>query len=60
MPENESTKHGPQLKYMKKAVRKFYLDVNRNTDPEMLAHLEKQQNVAQYIKGLIRTDMESK
>lgn len=57
MSENESTKHGPQLKYMKKSVRKFYLDVNRNTEPEILAQLEKQPNVNQYIKRLIRADI---
>lgn len=57
MTENENTKHGPQLKYMKQNVRKFYLDVNRNTEPEILAQLEKQPNVNQYIKRLIRADI---
>lgn len=57
MPENDRTKNGPQLKYMKKTVRRFTVDVNRNTEPELLAHLEKQPNVAKYIKGLIRADI---
>lgn len=57
MTENENTKNGPQLKYMKKTIRRYTVDVNRNTEPELLAHLEKQPNVAKYIKGLIRADM---
>lgn len=58
MTENENTKHGPQLKYMKKTIRRFTVDVNRNTEPEILAQLEKQTNVSQYIKRLIREDIE--
>lgn len=56
MTEN-TTKNAPQLKYMKKAIRHFTLDINRNTEPELLSHLEAQPNVAKYLKQLIRADM---
>ena len=54
------SKNAPQLKYAKKTIRHFTLDINRNTEPEMLAHLESQPNVAKYIKQLIRADMDIK
>lgn len=57
MDEDKSVKNAPQLKYMKKSIRRFTVDVNRNTEPELLDHLEKQHNVAKYIKGLIRADI---
>lgn len=59
MTENEKVKNAPQLRYMKKSIRRFTVDVNRNTEPALLEHLEKQTNVAKYIKQLIQADMEA-
>jgi hypothetical protein len=53
------SKNAPQLKYMKKTIRRFTVDLNRNTEPELLEYLEKQPNVAKFIKQLIRADMDA-
>lgn len=37
---------------------KFVL--NKNTEPDLIAHLESIDNVQGYIKSLIRSDMQSK
>lgn len=58
MSEEKQVKYPAQAKYRSKVVRKFTVDVNRNTEPDILEHMEKQTNVNQYIKGLIRADME--
>lgn len=55
----EKEKNAPQLKYMKKTIRRFTVDLNRNTEPELLDYLEKQPNVAKFIKQLIRADMDA-
>ena len=55
----EKEKNAPQLKYMKKTIRRFTVDLNRNTEPELLEYLEKQPNVAKFIKQLIRADMDA-
>ena len=55
----EKEKNAPQLKYMKKTIRRFTVDLNRNTEPELLEYLEKQPNVAKFIKHLIRADMDA-
>ena len=55
----EKEKNAPQLKYMKKTIRRFTVDLNRNTEPELLEDLEKQPNVAKFIKQLIRADMDA-
>ena len=60
MSEEKQVKYPAQAKYRTKVIRKFTVDVNRNTEPDVLAHLEKQTNVTKYIKGLIRADMAAK
>ena len=40
-----------------KTSRFFGLKLNRNTDKELIAHLERQQNIQEYLKRLIREDM---
>lgn len=55
----EKEKNAPQIKYMKKTIRRFTVDLNRNTEPELLEYLEKQPNVAKFIKQLIRADMDA-
>lgn len=59
MPQSESRRQY-NLDYVKQFQRQFMLKVNRNTDPEMIAWLESQENVQAYLKQLIREDMEKK
>lgn len=45
-------------RYAQKALRQFKIDINRNTEPDLLEWIESQENKAGYIKRLIREDME--
>ena len=38
---------------------RLYIKLNKNTDADILAHLERQENKQGYIKSLIRADMAS-
>lgn len=40
-----------------KCSRFFGLKLSRNTDKEMIEHLEGQANIQEYLKKLIREDM---
>lgn len=51
-------KYEPQARYIAKTRRRYVLNLNTNTDGEMLEHLEKIENVQGYIKALIKADME--
>ena len=44
-------------KYYEKAIRQFKLDLNRNTDADIIEHLENLPNKTGYIKELIRADL---
>lgn len=56
----------PTTEAQKRAVRKYdaantkqvHLKLNKVTDADILAHLERQENIQGYIKRLIREDME--
>lgn len=50
----------PQDRYAAKAIRRYAININRNTDADILEHLEKLDNVQGYIKALIRSDLERK
>lgn len=50
----------PQDRYAAKTIRRYVINVNRNTDPDILNHLESIDNVQGYIKALIRSDLERK
>ena len=50
----------PQDRYAAKVIRRFAININRNTDADILEHLEQMDNVQGYIKKLIRSDMERK
>lgn len=54
MPE---TKYNPQKKYIKENMRRYALNINRNTDADILEYLEGRDNVQGYLKRLIREDM---
>lgn len=51
-------KYGPQKKYINKSIRLFRLNLNRNTDTDLIAYLESKDNVQGYLKELIKNDME--
>lgn len=44
----------------KKNARFFGLKLNRETDKDLIEHLEMQQNVQAYLKELIRADLEKR
>ena len=48
-----------QKKYQKKNIKWVSLPLNKNTDQDIIEHLEKQENKRSYIKRLIREDMKS-
>ena len=58
--EEKKSKYDPQNRYRARVIRKFTVDINRNTEADMLEHLEKQPVVSRYIKELIRADMNKK
>ena len=43
--------------YEKENLRQIRLKINRKTEPELLAWIEKQKNIQGYIKQLIRREM---
>ena len=45
------------LKYKRKNIKQMKLDLNRNTDSDIINHLETCENKQGYIKDLIRKDM---
>lgn len=47
----------PQIRYAKNAIKRIRVDLNRNTDQDILEHLEQISNMTGYIKALIRADM---
>ena len=49
-----------QARYNAKTRRRYALNLNTNTDPDILAHLETLDNVQGYIKQLIREDIARK
>ena len=44
--------------YQKKAIKQVKFQLNKNTDPELIKHLESVGNIAGYLKRLIKADME--
>lgn len=50
----------PQERYASKTIRRYALNLNRNTDSDILEYLEKLDNVQGYIKSLIRSDLDRK
>ena len=43
--------------YEKKAIRRYVLKINKNTDQDIIAVLESTDNVQGYLKDLIRADI---
>lgn len=51
------SKYAAQQRYQEKTRRRVVVNLNINTDQDILAHLEKNDNVQGYIKALIREDI---
>lgn len=49
-----------QYRYEKKALRKVMVAFNRNTEPDLVEFIEGKQNMAGYLKSLVRADMEGR
>jgi hypothetical protein len=45
------------LRYQKKNIKQMKLDLNRNTDSDIIIFLDQCENKQGYIKALIREDM---
>lgn len=45
-------------KYRAKQIKRYMLDVSRLKNPEIIEHMEKQNNVQAYIRNLIIADMQ--
>lgn len=45
-------------KYQNQQIRQIKVNLNRKTDADLIAFLESKDNIAGYIKALIRSDME--
>lgn len=54
----QTDKYASQARYIAKTRRRYVLNLNKNTDGELLEHLEKMDNVQGYLKELIKADME--
>lgn len=48
------------VKYIKEHCRRFVIQLNKEADADMIAHLESVGNVTAYIKGLVAEDMSKK
>ena len=46
-----------KARYDSKTARYFSLKLNRNTDSEIIEHLEQQESIQAYLKRLIREDI---
>lgn len=56
MPYSQARNKATQ-KYIKNNYRRMRLDLNKNTEQEMIDFLESQPNVNAYLKELIKKDM---
>lgn len=50
-------KRKTNMDYDRKNTKLIGMKLNKNTDADILAHLEKQPNIQGYLKQLIRDDM---
>lgn len=51
------TKRKTNMDYDRKNTKLIGMKLNKNTDADILAFLEKQENIQGYLKRLIREDM---
>lgn len=57
MPQISEARLRANKKYADTNCKSFSIQLNKNTDADILAHLEKQENRQGYIKELIRADL---
>lgn len=57
--ESNRKNRGSVLKSRKENQRFFSLGLTKETDGDMIDHLEKKENVNAYLKSVIRSDMEN-
>lgn len=50
-------KMAAETRYKSRVIRQYKIDLNRNTDADVIAWLEGKDNRQGYIKALIRADM---
>lgn len=55
--DNEKKKYAAQAKYDARTRRRYVINLNKVTDPDILEHLEKIDNVQGYLKSLVRADI---
>lgn len=48
---------GAVERYLKTNIRRFVVNINRRTMPDVLEFMETKENVQGYLLGLIRADM---
>ena len=53
----QSGKMAAESRYKSRVIRQYKIDLNRNTDGDIIAWLESKDNRQGYIKRLIREDM---
>lgn len=51
------SKYAPQARYVANKCKRYVINLSKNTDKDILAHLEKIENVQGYIKNLILSDI---
>ena len=50
-------KYAPQAKYIAKTRYRVAINLNTNTDQDIIQHIDELDNVQGYIKSLIRKDL---
>ena len=60
MKYDHSTAAKNVYKYMRKAYKKYAIIIRYDTEQAIIDHLEKQESKNNYIKELIKKDMEAK
>lgn len=53
----EKKKYAAQARYQEKTRKRLPINLNTNTDKDIIAHLEKVDNLNGYVKALIRADI---
>lgn len=57
MPKNSPARIRANMKYDKANTRQYTLKFNKNTDSDILEHLENVTNITGYFKDLVREDI---
>lgn len=57
MPKTSKEKMEYDMRYHAAKIKQISFKLNRETDADMISHLEAQPNIQGYLKNLIREDM---